>query len=178
MISESGHIATNEMYIKLDLQFPSECCCGTIGAVGLINDLGVNASVTLFHSGTSSESWLFFFTLFIWISHYLDIFREAHLGLLKSSAPVACGVMLRMRRNCLWEEPKLLSDASGCQWLWQWIIVLKNVILHSIWNIPSLWKVRVDLLVRLYVIYCSNAWNGQPSSVFYTTTMGLFSKKG
>lgn len=59
MISESGHIATNEMCIKLDLQFSSEYCCGTIGAVGLINDLGVNASVTLFHSGTSSESWLF-----------------------------------------------------------------------------------------------------------------------
>lgn len=55
MISESGRSATNEMRIKLDLQFPSECCCGTVGAVGLINDLGVNASVTLFHSRMSSE---------------------------------------------------------------------------------------------------------------------------
>lgn len=166
MISESGRFATNEMRIKLDLQFPSECCCGTIGAVGLINDLSVNASVTLFHSGTSLESWLFPFTVFIWISHYLDIFREAHLALLKSFAPVACGVMLRINRNCLWEEPKRLLDASGCQGLWQWIIVLKNVILHSIWNIPSLWKVRVDLLVRLYVIYCLDAWNGHLSFVF------------
>lgn len=61
---------------------------------------------------------------------------------------------------------KLLLDASGCQQLWQWIIVLTNVILHSIWNILSLWKVRVDLLVRLFEIYCLNAWNGQLSSVF------------
>lgn len=49
MISESGRSANNEMCIKLDLQFLSECCRGTIGDVGLINDLGVNASVTLAH---------------------------------------------------------------------------------------------------------------------------------
>lgn len=126
MLSESGRLASNEMRIKLDLQFSSECCCGTIGAVGLINDLGVNTSVTLFHSGTSSESWFFPSTVFIWISHYLDIFREAHLALLKSFAPMAFGVMLRMRRNCLWEEPKMLSDALGCQQHRQWIIVLRK----------------------------------------------------
>lgn len=101
MISESGCFATNDMHIKLDLQFPSKCCSGTIGAVGLINVLGVNASLTLFHSDTSSRDLLLFsFALFIRICRYLDIFRETHLGLLKCFAPVACGVMLRMRRNC------------------------------------------------------------------------------
>lgn len=56
MISECGCSATYEMCRKFDLQFPSECCCT---AEGLINDLGVNACVTLSHSLTPSEYWLF-----------------------------------------------------------------------------------------------------------------------
>lgn len=59
MISESGHSANNEMCTKLDLQFLYEYCRGTIGDVDLINDLSVNASVTLPHSGTSSEYLIF-----------------------------------------------------------------------------------------------------------------------
>ena len=55
MISECGHSTANEMRGKLDLQFPFECRRSRIAALGLINDLGVNASATLFHSGTSSE---------------------------------------------------------------------------------------------------------------------------
>lgn len=94
-------LRTYEMRRKLDLQFPSECSW-RFGAVGLINDLGVNASVTLFHSHIF-RLLTFSFTVFIWISHYLDIFWEACLGLLKSFASVTRRVILVVKRNALWE---------------------------------------------------------------------------
>lgn len=57
---------------------------------------------------------------------------------------------------------KLRLDASGCQWLWQWIIVLKKCnfaqyMKHSITLKGASW-------FSLFEIYCLNAWNGQLSS--------------
>lgn len=40
------------------------------------------------------------------------------------------------------------------------------MILHSIWNIPSLWKVRVDLFHSFYLMYSSHTWKGQCSSYY------------
>lgn len=114
MISESGRSATNEMRIKLDLQFPSECCCGTVGAVGLINDLGVNASVTLFHSRMSSEYWLF---PSLCLFEFLIILIFSERLILAYWNPL----LLWLVESCLeWGEifcegNKMLSDASGLQ---------------------------------------------------------------
>lgn len=122
MISESGRSATNKMRIKLDMQFPSECCCGTVGAVGLINDLGVNASVTLFHFRMSSEYWLF---PSLCLFEFLIILIFSERLILAYWNPL----LLWLVESCLeWGEifcegNKMLSDASGLQQLWQWIIV-------------------------------------------------------
>lgn len=122
MISECGRSATYEMRRKLDLQFPSECCCSRIGAVGLINDLGVNASVTLFHSLTSSENWLFSSLClfeFLIILIFSERFVLAYWNPLLLWLVESCSAW----RRILCGEKKMVSDALGPQQLWQWIIV-------------------------------------------------------
>lgn len=105
-----------------------------------------------------------FFTLFI--SHYLDIFRETNLGLLKCFAPVDCGVMLRIWRNSLWEEPK---NAVGCLVIKTALTV--NYTMKKKCNFAQYMKQSITLkgarwFVRLFQIYCLNAWNGQHGSTF------------
>lgn len=106
--SECGRSTTYEMRRKLDLQFPSECCCGKIGAVSFIN--GVNASVTLLHPLTSSKYWLSPSLCYLEFLIIL-IFSERLTLTYWNALPLWLVESCSVKRDLLWGG-EMLSDAS------------------------------------------------------------------
>lgn len=141
-------VATNDMRIKLDLPFASESCGGRVGALGLINDLGVNASVTLSYSHTSSEYWLFlpvclfeFLIILIFSERLIEI-----LCLCDSWCHASSEDKSSVRESKRRPTPRVSTGSDSEELAWKGFVIFCSVI----WAIPSFWKISVQWVTCLF----------------------------